>query len=288
MKMTFERRKKLTGYVFIWPWILAAVVLLYFPLIFSLVLSFSKIKSVVDYSMDFIGFELYYNIFRKDQEYIPMLLNILKSILINTPLIIIFSLIIGIILNRKMIGRGLFRAVFFLPVILGTGFVMEQLLGQNVDSQSMEMVRGILLPAQIQMYIGPNISLWISDFLGRITVIMWGSGVQILMILAGLQSISVSLYESARIDSATEWEMFWKITLPMLTPVLLLNIVYTIVVSFTDSTNPMIERIVSTAFQRSNFEYASAMGWVYFLLISVLVTIVFLCMRRFIANISEK
>lgn len=287
MKLTFERRRRLTGYIFVGPWILAAMALLFFPLVFSLVLSFSELENVTSYDMKFVGLTHYISAFRSDVSYVPMLLDLIRSMLINTPLILIFSLIMGIILSRKIACRGLFRSLFFLPVILGTGFVMEQLLGQNVDSQSMELVRGILLPEQVQLYIGPGLSGLIGDFLGLITNVMWKSGVQILMIVAGIQGISPSLYESARIDSATEWEMFWKITLPMLTPILLLNIVYTIVDSFTDSSNPMVERLLTTGFDRSEFEYAAAMGWVYFLIIGVFVAAVFLIMRRFIANVSD-
>lgn len=287
MKLTFERRRRLTGYIFVGPWILAAMALLFFPLVFSLALSFSELENVTSYDMKFVGLTHYISAFRSDVSYVPMLLDLIRSMLINTPLILIFSLIMGIILSRKIACRGLFRSLFFLPVILGTGFVMEQLLGQNVDSQSMELVRGILLPEQVQLYIGPGLSGLIGDFLGLITNVMWKSGVQILMIVAGIQGISPSLYESARIDSATEWEMFWKITLPMLTPILLLNIVYTIVDSFTDSSNPMVERLLTTGFDRSEFEYAAAMGWVYFLIIGVFVAAVFLIMRRFIANVSD-
>lgn len=287
MKLTFERRRRLTGYIFVGPWILAAMALLFFPLVFSLILSFSELQNVTSYDMKFVGLTHYINAFRSNVTYVPMLLGLIRTMLTNTPLIIIFSLIMGIILSRKIACRGLFRSLFFLPVILGTGFVMDQLLGQNVDSQSMEMVRGILLPEQVQLYIGPSLSGLIGDFLGLITNVMWKSGVQILMIVAGIQGISPSLYESARIDSATEWEMFWKITLPMLTPILLLNIVYTIVDSFTDSSNPMVDLLLTTGFDRSEFEYAAAMGWVYFLIIGVFVTAVFLIMRRFIANVSD-
>ena len=154
--------------------------------------------------------------------------------------------------------------VFFLPVVLGSGIVMEQLLGQGLNNELMEMVRKLILTPGVQLYLGNNIVDMVSVFLANITLVMWKSGVQILLILGGIQSISPSLYESAKIDSATEWEMFWKITLPMLTPILLITIVYTIVDSFADSTNQIIEYISQVMFEGSDFEYAAAMGWIYF------------------------
>lgn len=288
MKLTFEKRRRLTGYLFISPWIVGAMGLLIFPIVFSLMLSFSDLKSVVTYSMEWVGFANYIRAFREDVSFLPLIWTEVKKLLLHLPLILIFSLIIGIILSRKILCRGFFRSVFFLPVILGSGMVMQQLLGQGVDAGSVEQVRGILLPPAVQLYIGDQLTSMVTTFLSSITTVMWKSGVQILLILGGIQSISPSLYESARIDSATEWDMFWKITLPMLTPVLLTTVVYTVVDSFADASNPILDFLNRHMFKEIDFEYASAAGWIYFLVMIVFVAVAFGCLYPSIRNVSEK
>lgn len=287
MKMTFERRRKWTGYIFIAPWIVGALGLLIFPVGFSLMLSFSDLQNVTNYDMEWVGINNYLRAFREDVYFIPMLWKEIKKMLLRTPLIVVFSMIIGIVLSKNIKCRGFFRSIFFLPVVLGSGMVMQQLLGQGVDSNSVEMVRGILLPPAVQLYIGENLTSMITSFLGNITIVMWKSGVQILLILGGIQSISPALYESARIDSATEWEMFWKITLPMITPVLLITVVYTIIDCFTDSTNPILDFLSRQMFKEIDFEYASATGWIYFIVIIIFVGVSFLCLYPSIRNVSE-
>lgn len=287
MKLTYERRSRWTGYLFISPWILGALGLLIFPVVFSLMLSFSDLVNVTSYKMDWVGFQNFIKAFREDVNYIPLLVSAVKMVLIRLPLITIFALIVGIILSKKIAFRGFFRMFFFLPVVLGSGMVMEQLLGQGLNNELMEMVRKLILTPGVQLYLGNNIVDMVSVFLANITLVMWKSGVQILLILGGIQSISPSLYESAKIDSATEWEMFWKITLPMLTPILLITIVYTIVDSFADSTNQIIEYISQVMFEGSDFEYAAAMGWIYFTVIILFVAIVYVCLTPAVRNVSE-
>lgn len=288
MKMSFERRRSWTGYIFIAPWILGALGLLIFPIIFSLKLSFSDLQNVTNYDMDWVGFDNYIKAFREDISFLPLLWKEMKKMLLYTPLIIIFSMIIGIVLSKEIKCRGFFRSIFFLPVILGSGMVMQQLLGQGVDSSSTEMLRGILLPPTVQLYIGAELTNMVGTFLSSITMVMWKSGVQILLILGGIQSISPSLYESAKIDSATEWDMFWKITLPMITPMLLITIVYSIIDCFTDSSNPIFSLLNTLMFKKIDFEYASTIGWIYFVVIIIFVGVAFICLVKPIRNVSDE
>ena len=287
MKLTYEKRSRITGYLFISPWIFGAIGLLIFPVIFSFMLSFSDLVNVTTYKMNFVGFKNYIKAFREDVNFIPLLYAELKKVLIRLPLITVFAMIVGIILSKNIALRGFFRTVFFLPVILGSGMVMEQLLGQGLNNELMDMVRKLILTPGVQLYLGGNIVEMIQTFLANITLVMWKSGVQILLILGGIQSISPSLYESAKIDSATEWEMFWKITLPMITPILLVTIVYTIVDSFADSSNQIIEYISKVMFGKSDFEYAATMGWLYFTVIIIFVAVAYVCLTPAIRNVSE-
>ena len=282
----FERRRSLSGYVFLSPWIFATLFLLVYPVIFSLMLSFGEIKSYITYSVRFVGISNYREAFLVDDRFLPMLLTSITDMLINTPMILVFSLLVAIILNRKIQFRAGFRLIFFLPVLLGSGYIMQQLLGQNVQDGSMEFARGMLLPENVQMYIGATATKYISAFFSRITLVMWKSGVQIILALSGLQGISPSLYESSRIDGASEWEIFWKITLPMITPILLLNAVYTII-SFALEDSDLLNYIVSVAFSDNRFEYSSALGWLYFATVLLMIGIVFLILKPFIKRLNE-
>ena len=268
MKITYENRKRLSGYIFLAPWIFGAIFFLVYPFIFSLLLSFSSMDGNNFASMQFAGFQNYKDAFVSDIKFLPLFYGVVTDTLVNTPMIVIFALLAAIFVSRDLKGKGFFRAVFFLPVLLGTGFVMQQLQGANVQSGTMEMARGILMPEQLRSYLGPEISGYISEFFTRITDIMWSSGVQVIILLAGVQGINPSLYEVARVDGASEWEMFWKITLPMLAPIMLLTIVYTIVASFTKASG-MMDYIIDKAFGSDlpEFAFSAAMGWIYFVFV---------------------
>lgn len=288
MKMSFSKRKSLTGYIFVGPWLLIGIAMLIYPFVFSLFLSFSELKNMDFSNFRFVGFENYKKAFVTDINFIPYFLNTISDTLINLPMIIITSLLLAILVSRDIKGQGFFRTVFFLPVLLGTGFIMNQLLGQGVDESSMEVARGILMPEIVREYLGPEATEIIGQFFSRITMVLWKSGVQIIITLAGIQGISTSLYEAARVDGATEWEMFWKITLPMITPVLLLSTVYTIVASTVEDSQ-VVNYIVQTAFHGTvvQFEFSAAMGWIYFLFILALVGIVFAVMKPFVNRVAE-
>lgn len=284
---SFEKRKSRAGYIFLSPWLFATVFLLIYPIIYSLLLSFSKLENITEvFNISFVGIENYKEAFVIDDRFLEMLIGTVTEMLINVPMIIIFSLLVAIILNRKIKGRGFFRLIFFLPVLLGTGYIMQELLGQDVQGGSMELARGMLLPPNVQEYIGETVTGYVNEFFSRVTLIMWKSGVQIVLALSGLQGISESLYEASRIDGASEWEVFWKITLPMITPILLLNAVYT-VVSFAFEDNDLLNYIVNQAFAENKFEYSSAIGWIYFGVVLVLLGLIFMIINPFVKRMHD-
>jgi len=223
-----------------------------------------------------------------DVEYIPHFISAVRVALVNTPLIVVFALIFAIILNKNMKLKGFFRVVFFLPFLLGAGYILDALLGQGVDQRSTEVARGIMFPQEIVSYLGPRVYRTINGFLNRITIVLWKLGVQVLLFLSGLQGISPFLYESANVDGATEWEMFWKITLPMISPVIVLNIVYTMIDSFLDISNPVLEYINERAFELLQFDYAAALSWIYSLFIIVILGIVFALSKYFVYDVGRK
>ena len=277
--VSFQRRGVLTCLLFVSPWLVGAAVFFLYPLFYSLRLSFGVIENPATQKVVFAGFENFRVAFMEDARFFPMLLSIAKDTLINTPLIVVFALFIATLLSKDIRGKGLFRSVFFLPVILGTGFVMQQLLGVQMNADAVEVARGILLPEKVVRFLNPGVTQVILEFLSRVTLVLWKSGVQIIIFLAGLQAIPRSFYEAARVDAATEWECFWFISLPMMAPTLLLGAVYTIVAGFLDTSNEMLGYIHELGFQWSQFEYASAVSWLYFLFVILVLAALFLLLN---------
>lgn len=277
MRLSLSTQQALTGYGFILPWFIGFLIFLAYPLFQSLWLSFNNMENLVNFQLKYIGAANYIEAFLIDAQFVPMLITVIRNQIIDIPLILIFSLFTAIVVNQKLPGQGFFRAIFFLPVVIGSGLVVQQLFGQfNADpNQSGPLVRGIDVPTMV-LVLGPEAAQAIFDLMNRLSLVLWRTGVQILLFIAGLQGISSTLYEAARVDGATEWEKFWKITLPMISPIILLNAIYTIVDSFTDVFNPILNYIRGLAFAgQFRMGYAAALGWVYFVVVFLLMLLVF-------------
>lgn len=244
-RLTLRQRRTLEGLMFVSPWIIGALLFFIGPIFTSIRLSFSEIVSQRGFIMEWVGVKYYKDILTGAQAnmYIPMFMKVLKDTAINTPITLVFSLFIAILINKDIKARGFFRTVFFIPVLLGTGYVMKQLLGIGVGNVVTNQVDG-MLTASLLKTLGGTFATVVQDILGRITQVLWKSGVQIILFLAGLQGIPGSLYEASRCDGATEWENFWKITLPIVSPIILLNFIYTMVDSFTDSNNGIVAQLI--------------------------------------------
>ena len=275
-----HQRNTREAYIFITPLIIGTAVFFLFPLCFSIFISLGEYELKQGGNMyTFFGLKNYTYAFLLDKDFTPNFLAVVKDSFLNIPLVVVFSLIIAILLNKKFRGKGFFRTLFFLPFLLGTGYVMRQLLGMDVGQDAMNMARGIILPAEVQQYLGSFISGLADGFLSRITMVFWKSGVPIILFLSGLQSINKSLYESASVDGATEWEMMWKITIPMISQVTLLVTVYTVIESFSDPSNPMVDFFYNLAFKEQRFSYSAALSWIYFVFILLLVGLIFFAAR---------
>jgi len=286
--LSMSNRHKLEGLFFVSPFIIGAALFFIYPLYMSIRLSVGSITNIVGLEMDFVGIENYVHVLLVDTEFIPTFLEVLQTTLTRVPLVVIFAILIAIMINRDIACRGFFRTVFFIPFLLGAGVVMDQMLIQGVDLQVLALDGG-LIPYNLLFYLGSDIAEMITTFFAMLVQILWATGVPILLFLSGLQSISDALYESAVIDGATEWEKFWKITIPMIAPTMLLVIVFALVDSFTNARNPLLELIQYRAFSdQVAFERASAMGWVYFLFILLLLGAVFLVLKAYIASGSAE
>lgn len=287
LKMTVEKRKSLEGIVFIAPFIIGTFIYFIFPLFISIKLSFGRLIKMQGFMIEWLGIDNYIRAFIVDTKFVPMLLDTVKKTVVHVPLINIFSMLLGIQINKKIKLKGFFRTIFFIPFLLGTGEVLKQLYSMEIDKQVFSFVESNLLPREFLLYLGPRVVEVVENFFGTIVVVLWSSGVQILLFLSGFQAIPLSLYESARVDGATEWEMFWKITLPMISPTMLLAVTYTLIISFTDISNPILEYIQGYAFKELKFEYAAAIGWIYFLFIILLVSFCFMLFRNYIYTTTE-
>jgi len=267
--------RNIEGSLFIAPWIIGFLIFLAFPLGFSLYMSFHKVNILpggMEY--EFNGVNYYREILLGSAEFYDELIPYFQEIIIMVPIIIIFSLLIAISLNQKLPGRFIFRAIFFLPVIFTTGYLLTEFVNQGEGS--LGFLEKFALGDFLDTYLGD--SSWgqpIKTLLNRFVLILWYSGVQILIFLAGRQTIPVSAYESARIDGASPWEIFWKITLPAMSPFIFLNLIYTVVDMFTFPFNPVIELIGT-----GNYGYSSAIAWIYFTIIMIFLLIVMLIFMR--------
>lgn len=280
-KMTLSTRNSLKGLVFVAPFIIGLCLFFVYPIFFSLRISVASDIKIVGMKLSGFTLDSFKRAFVGDLEFLPIFGDTIADTLVTFPLTIILSLIIAILLNKDIKGRGMFRVIFFIPFLLGSGEIMKQLLNQGVDKAVLKITDGKIIPINVLMYFGATVSEAVQEVFGVLVKVLWRSGVQVLLFLSGLQSISPSLYEAARIDGATEWELFWKVTVPMISPIMLLNLVYTLVDSFTGVNNGLQAYIKKFGFENSEFSYASAMAWIYFIFVGILVALIFVIMKRY-------
>ena len=287
---SLDARKARAGYIFVLPFILG-ILLVYLPiLIDSIWFSFNDL--VVDPNngnpiivLQYNNFEYYKFAFTESPDYLTTLLAGLQQLVFEVPAIIVFSLFIAVVLNQKMLGRAAFRAIFFVPVIIATG-LMESLSAENMDAVNSAEggindgsggsgASGIISVLDVQaifsnMVVGTELVTYVVQLVNNIYQIINYSGVQMLIFLAGLQSISPSIYEACQIEGATGWETFWKITFPMISPMILVNAVYTIIDSFTRSENVMMKYLNGIA----NASMKTALSWIYFVVVILIIAAV--------------
>jgi len=257
------------GYLFVLPWIIGFITFTAYPIFYSLYLSFFQVTiTAVGIDSNFLGAINYLEIFAMDVEYLAKLLDFFMEIMISTPLIVILALLIALLLNQPLPTRGFFRTIFFLPVIISSGPVLEKLIELEVTSiPTLRSYQFYQLLTVSRGFLVIDLIIYIID---HTIILLWLSGVQILIFIAALQKVDQQIYEAARIDGASIWEIFWKITLPNLFPMILVNIIYTVVMYSVTILNPIIDYIRYHMFRiETGFGYASALSWLYFIIITV-------------------
>ncbi len=292
MKMGYEKRKSMYGYGFIALWFVGAVIFFMVPLVQSFLYSFQDIRPDTGGMVGgWVGMEKYNYALNVDPNYRQYLVSVLQATLWKTPLILVFSLFVAVILNQKFKGRTFARAVFFLPVIIATGPVFNIINGNmastgNSDASQFSTMFSTDLLGELMEFLGiygisDSVQTTIETISDNIFGIVWNAGIQILMFLSALQNIPVSAKEAAQIEGATAWEYFWKITLPNVSPMILTCFIFTIIDSFTDPNNAVMGRISDLQMDWKYGE-ASAMAWIYFSIVLVAIGIVTLIMNKFI------
>ncbi len=261
-KRSLSQRQALKGFLFITPWLIGFLWFYARSLFMTLQFSFSEmiVNPGGGYTLDFVWLDNFIYAFRAHATYKQILTTSLGNMLVDVPLITFFSLFMAMLLNRKFKGRTLVRAIFFLPVILNADAIVDAIslsrvmMSGGISSASAEMAASASSGMSVEYYIQMFGSLGLPDVLieyvsgavSRISDIINASGVQIIIFIAALQSIPGSMYEVAKIEGATAYETFWKVTFPMVMPHIITNIVYTVVDSFAKS--DVIELAYDTAF----------------------------------------
>ena len=283
-KVSLDSRKARAGYVFTLPFIIG-VLLVYLPiLVDSLWMTFHTIQPQTEEYV-FNNFQYYKEAFTSSNAFAANLLAGLQELVFEVPAIIIFSLFIAVVLNGKMLGRAAFRAIFFVPVIISTGVMVSIMSTDNAATNEMQggvddgSGGGIINSLEVEalfrnMAIGGDLVTVVVNLVNDIYSIINYSGVQMLIFLAGLQSISESIYEACRIDGATGWETFWKVTFPMISPMILVNAIYTVIDSFTRSSNAAMSYIASIPNRDGGASQRTAYYWIYFLVIIAIIAVV--------------
>lgn len=292
-----EAVKRRYGYAFVAPWIFGVIVFVLVPLGTSFWYGFSNTLMTADgLQTSFNGLENYRKLFFEDPDYINMMVESLSSLFTSLPIVVALSMILALILNQQFRGRLLARAVFFLPVIIGSGVVMNVLAGFHMGQEILasagaesagqasgymqvidfsSLLHGLNLPGELNRLI--------EGYLQNTFNLIWSCGVQILLFVAGLQTIPAQLYEAGRVEGITAWEEFWRITIPMLGRVIMLVIFYTMVELFVEK-GALVDNAV-TLINQQNYAKGAAMLWPYFALVALFIGIVIflynrLCLRK--------
>ncbi len=278
--LTLKRRGALYGYAFISIWIIGFLVFVLYPVIYSMILSVNAIKirpEGIIYT--FKGLFFYDYALNELPHFRNCLAVQLQMVCGMTPVILVLSLIVAMLLNGKFRGRAMFRAIFFMPVIIMSGPVISSLLGQY----ALDFSTNSRIVYDLLSYMPSALAAPVEYVLNNLVKILWMSGVQILIFLAGLQSIGSEVYEAASIDGAGAWEKFWQITLPHISPMILICAVYTVIDTANYNEGGNINALINSQIFDANYmySYAAAMSWMYFVVIAAVLGLVLLIFKFF-------
>lgn len=282
-KKTFARRQNRMGYGFMAPWIIGFVIFTAIPFVMTIYLSFTEVKqTILGFEIKFIGLGNYIMAFFQNTEFVPALLSFIAMLIPYTFVIVIISFILSYLLNRIVKFRGFLRTIYFLPVIIMSGPVMQQILDSSAMGSTGESTRpfaDIFVVEMIATYSPGFAELLISVF-SELSTILWFTGIPIVLFINGLQKINPSLYEAAQIDSANSWQILWKITIPIIKPIALVVTIFTIAQLGTFSTNPVYDLINrATGNTSGGLGIAATYAWIYSLIVLIVIGVAFVIFK---------
>lgn len=272
-------REAIYGYAFVMIWIIGFVVFTVLPLLQTLYYSINQVTvSATGINLENVQWQNYTRALFTDPTFVQLLIEYAIETLVSVPIILIFSMIIALFLNLKFKFKGVFRTIFFLPVVITSGPVIQELVAQGATTVPGIAITGTVTEfiAELPRYLRNPVEYLLTSFI----LILWFSGVQILIYLSSLQKIDQSIYEAAAIDGASAWESFWKITLPSLSTTTIIVAIYTIISLSHFSENKVIKYIYSQTYAvQGGIGYSSAMSFVYFFVLVLLLAVVYLLLN---------
>lgn len=282
-----KRKQNKAAYLFLFPWLLGFVVFTLLPFCLTAYLSLTEVNTTAKgYEITFVGLNNYLTAFFKNTEFLPALLEFIGMIVPYTFVITVISFIIALLLEQVKKGKEILRMIYFLPVIIMSGPVMYQIL----DSSSSNLPEGITVESylndsfilqMIASYSRP-LAGFISDISSQLTVILWFTGIPIVLFISGMQKINPSIYEAARIDSATPWQILFKITIPILKPLMLVAVIFTISQLGVYEGNPVYDLMTDAMSNTSSgLGYASTYAWIYSTVVLIIIEIAFALLRDY-------
>lgn len=289
-----RRRKAIAGYLFIAPFLIGFIAFMIMPLLESLKMSFSNVIIAAGqggFKMEFIGIKNFKDAFLVDSEFTRFLTEELTKMAVQVPTTVIVSLFMALLINQNFKGRTAVRAIFFLPVILSSGVLVgleyDNTLVSGLQDYINENSQLTSVTATLEQVLsnsgfGTRFLDGVYDIINNVYDVIMASGVQIIIYLAGLQSVTDSMYEAADIEGCTRWESFWKITLPMVSPMILVNVIYSIVDFFMRSDSEVMTKITDTMIIKMDYGFSSAMAWVYFVAVMFIIAISTLIISRWV------
>lgn len=279
----YAKRQNRLGYLFMTPWILGFVIFTLFPFLATVYLSFTNVTSTVEgWQIQFVGLDNYITAFFRNIEFVPALLDFLAMIIPYTFVIVIVSFIIAYLLSKLDKLKGFFRTIYFLPVIIMSGPVMSQILESDVSEHAevVSQYEGLFIMNMIESYSRPFANL-LGSVLDQLSIILWFTGIPIVLFINGLQKINVSLFEAAKIDSANSWQILWKIIIPIIKPIALVSTIFTIAQLGIYDTNPVYGLIkTATGNLAGGLGFAATYAWIYSFVVLIIIALAFLVFKE--------
>lgn len=292
--LSLERKKSLFGYIFVSPVILG-LALIYIPsLIQSIQFSFMANAGQYGQKNVYIGWQNYHDALFVETGFLQTVYSSTIALLPQIFIILIFAFFMANILNQNFRGRSVARVIFFIPVVLSTGIVtyfdnLSSLQDQYTSGSKLDVgssaagFNSMEIEAMVLSALGSSgLATVVSTAIEGLYSVITSSGVQMLIFLSGLQSISINMYEAAKVEGATGWEVFWKISFPMISPLILVNLLYTVIDLFTSVDNATISYIAGYYENVTTYSMASAFSWMYTILLLLFVGVVYLLVNKLI------